>query len=118
MTDTDAVREFTSCLSAYARTQYSGQATHVQLLKALGRGWMPKQIADACSRDLPRTGTAWRLIQTRIDWHAQNDPPGTGQRTRPKTGPEGCSHTTDPNGWLMDKDGRLTGKCPCWSVIA
>lgn len=28
--------------------------------------------------------------------------------------PEGCKHTTDPNGWLMDGDGNLTDRCPCW----
>lgn len=27
---------------------------------------------------------------------------------------DGCQHTTDPHGWLMDGDGNITGKCACW----
>ncbi len=115
--DTDAlVHDFTTLLTSYARSQYAGQTTHVHLLQAFNRGWAPKQIADACNRDLPRTRGAWRLIQTRIEWHATHDPAGRVSTPRPRPSLDGCEHTSDPNGWLMDADGVITGKCPCWNT--
>jgi hypothetical protein len=29
---------------------------------------------------------------------------------------EACHHTDNPNGWVMDAEGRITGKCSCWGV--
>jgi hypothetical protein len=76
------VEEFTAALTAQARRCYGavpGQVTHAHLLKALDRGWAPRDIAKSCSRDLPTVSNdAYRLIQKRIQWFADH-PPRTEQ---------------------------------------
>lgn len=93
------VEEFTAALTAQARRCYGavpGQATHAHLVKALGRGWTPRHMAAACSRDLPTiTNDAYRLIQGRIKWFAENDP--TPERQQAPGPAAWCGRCDDPS---------------------
>lgn len=40
-------------------------------------------------------------------------PPKLKPKAHPPQGIN-CEHTDDPHGFLMDADGRLVGRCPCW----
>jgi hypothetical protein len=113
--------DFLTCLSIQARRRYERTpATYILVLAAVANGWRPQQLAQACSRNLPTAPlAAAQQIQRALAWAGENKPPAgrTGLaavKPKRKPTPDGCQHTTDPNGWLMNAEGSITGKCPCW----
>lgn len=107
--------EFTAALTAQARRCYGavpGQATHAHLVKALGRGWTPRHMAAACSRDLPTiTNDAYRLIQSRIQWFAEHSPPT--EQPRPAGPVPWCGRCADEKyRWEVDDADRPVRPCP------
>jgi hypothetical protein len=117
MSGHELLTEFTTCLSPFARRSFSAMTATPDLIAAVERGWPMKRLADICSMNLPTSmRAASDLIVSRLEWCAEHDPHAPAQvRTRPApANRRTCAHTDDPNGFLMDADGKLTGRCPCW----
>jgi hypothetical protein len=95
----ERVQAFIAALTADGRRCYGatpGQVTHAHLVKALDAGWTPQHIADVCSKNLPTVANdAYRLIQNRIQWFAENKP---RHEQRPPAGAvPWCGKCDDPN---------------------
>jgi hypothetical protein len=108
------VVEFKRLLNRRAWNAFGGQITVGHLHQALERGWTLRQVAAICNTDQPRDGSLYAALQSRIHNCSQTDPPGATRPAGPGLRAGGCEHTDDPAGWVMDDDGRVTGKCPCW----
>jgi hypothetical protein len=107
--------EFTKALPARARRYAPGaQALYPVLVAAMRRGWDLATVARGCSRGAPSAA----LISSRLDWYAEHDPQSQTRPAKPPaTSLYGCEHTSDPNGWVMDDAGNITGKCACWAPV-
>jgi hypothetical protein len=111
--DRALVSDFRDHLPANLRRRYAHDTTrHAQLLAAIRRGWTPAAVAGACGHDIDDAG-----VGRRIAWAAQHNPPQPVDYHRPTQSLATCQHPgADPNGWVMDDDGAITGRCPCWTT--